>query len=170
MAHPFGDGVQQQRSARDRLSVTIRLGQAREDVPPIIKQRHQAGRRTTARQVMRDEAAPAPLVLQLVENILSVAAVAVELAKAFQGLAERRGENLIFPHLLARADVEEGEPGRSILVHRGRRQRASRAPPQYDDAPLSAPASQSNLGLLGLPTLARIDPIALPRKTLDRAF
>ena len=90
MAHPLGDGVQQQRSARDRLSVTIRLGQAREDVPPIIKQRHEAGRQTTARQVMSDEAAPAPLVLQLVENILSIAAVAIELAKAFQSLDAHR--------------------------------------------------------------------------------
>src|SRR5271166_6472663 len=95
---------------------------------PQVAALHEAGRQTTARQVVRDEAAPAPLVLQLVENILSIAAVAIELAKAFQSLAERGRENLIFPHLLARADVEEGEPRRSILVHRGRRQRAFPAP------------------------------------------
>ena len=39
MAHPFGDGVQQQRPAGDGFSMPIRLGQTNEDVPPIVKQR-----------------------------------------------------------------------------------------------------------------------------------
>ena len=33
MAHPFGDGVQQQRPAGDGFSMPIRLGQTNEDVP-----------------------------------------------------------------------------------------------------------------------------------------
>jgi hypothetical protein len=50
----------------------VRFGQANEDVPPIIKQRDQVRGQTTARQIMRGEAAPAPLVLQFVENILDI--------------------------------------------------------------------------------------------------
>ena len=97
MAQPLGDGVQQQRTAGDGFSVPIRLGQTNEDVPPIIKQRHHARRQPTARQILRDEAAPAPLVLQFVENVLSVGAIAIELAEAPQLLDERSHQNLIFP-------------------------------------------------------------------------
>ena len=59
MAHPFGDGVQQQRPAGDGFSTPIRLGQTNEDVPPIVKQRDEARGQTATRQVVGDEAARA---------------------------------------------------------------------------------------------------------------
>ena len=89
MAHPLCDGVQQQATACDGFSVPIRLGQTNKDVPPIIKQRDHARRQATAREILRDEAAPAPSILQFVENILSVSAVAIELAEAPHLLDER---------------------------------------------------------------------------------
>ena len=89
MAHPLRDGAQQQGTACDGFSVPIRLGQTNKDVPPIIKQRDHARRQATAREILRDEAAPAPLILQFVENILSVSAVAIELAEAPHLLDER---------------------------------------------------------------------------------
>ena len=89
MTHALGDGMQQQRSAGDGFSVPIRLGQTNENVPPIIKQRDHARRQATACEILRDEAAPAPLILQFVENILSVSAVAIELAEAPHLLDER---------------------------------------------------------------------------------
>ena len=58
-----GDGRQKQRPAGDRLAVEMRVGEADKDVPPIVKQRKQPGREPATRQVVRREAAPAPLVL-----------------------------------------------------------------------------------------------------------
>ena len=84
MAHPLCDGVQQQGTACDGFSVPIRLGQTDKDVSPIIKQRDHARRQATAREILRDAAALAPLILQFVENILSVRAVAIELTEAPQ--------------------------------------------------------------------------------------
>src|SRR5271166_656156 len=168
MAHPFGDGVQQQRPAGDGFSMPIRLGQTNEDVPPIVKQRDEARGQTTTRQVVGDEAAPAPLVLQFVENILPVAAIAIELAEARQVLDEGGRENRIFVNILAGADVDERELRLALIVHRGRRQRTLDAPPQHDDPALPAPALQSDGGLRGLPALAGIDPLALPGKSPDR--
>jgi len=59
VADPLGDGVQHQRSAGDGFFMPIRFGQTNEDVSPMIKQGHQARRQPAARQIMRDEAAPA---------------------------------------------------------------------------------------------------------------
>src|SRR5208337_5178929 len=125
---------------------------------------------TATRQVAGDEAAPAPLVLQFVENILPVAAVAVELAKARQVLDQGGRENRIFVTILAGADVDERELRLPLIVHRGRRQRALDAPPQHDDPALPAPALQSDGGLRGLPALAGVDPLALPGTSPDRAL
>ena len=57
----------------------------------IVEQRDEARGEAAARQIMRREAAPTPLVLQFVENILRVAAIAIELAKAGEVFDERGG-------------------------------------------------------------------------------
>src|SRR5450432_843113 len=144
VTHALGDGVQQQGSAGDGFSVPIRLGQTNENVPPIIEQRVETRRQTTARQIMSDEAAPSPLVLQLVKYVLTVRPIAIELAEAPQLFDETGHENLIFPNLLAWADIEESQPRLPFLVRRGRGQRTLHAPPQHDDAALSAPTNQPN--------------------------
>ena len=85
----------------------VRFGQTNEDVPPIVEQRDEARGEAAARQIMRREAAPTPLVLQFVENILRVAAIAIELAKAGEVLDERGGQNAILMDVIAGADLEE---------------------------------------------------------------
>ena len=50
----------------------VRLDQPNEDAPPVVKQRDHARGQPATSKVLRDEAAPAPLVLQLVENILDI--------------------------------------------------------------------------------------------------
>ena len=61
------------------FSMPIRFGQTNEDVASIIKQNDKTRRQPTVRQIIRDEAAPAPLVLQLVEYVFpSIKSAAVE--------------------------------------------------------------------------------------------
>ena len=55
-------GRQKQWPAGDRLTMQVGISQTNKDVPPIIDQRIEPRRQPTARQVVRDEPAPAPLV------------------------------------------------------------------------------------------------------------
>jgi len=64
MLHPCRDGVQKQWPTGDRLHMPIRLDLTNEDVPPV-------GQPATSK-ILRDEAAAAPLVLQLMKNILAI--------------------------------------------------------------------------------------------------
>ena len=68
---PDGGQQQQQRPAGQRLSSCLRVGCAHVPAPPVVDQRHRARRDLAAMHVARGEAAPAPLVLQLVEAILA---------------------------------------------------------------------------------------------------
>ena len=88
MSHTRGDSVQQQRSAGDCLHMPVGFGETRKNVPPVIEQRDKACSQAATREVVRGEAAPAPLVFQLVENILRVAAIAVQLAEGREFLVK----------------------------------------------------------------------------------
>ena len=81
------------------------LRQPGEQVPPVVDQCHEAGGEAAAGEVVGGEAAPAPLVLQLVEDVLAIGSVAVELAEAEDGLAERGYERGMLVDL---ASVREG--------------------------------------------------------------
>jgi len=67
--------------AGDRLTVETGIGEADKDVPPVVKQRTEPRREPATRKIVRRMAASALLVLHLVENIFSVAPVAIELTK-----------------------------------------------------------------------------------------
>ncbi len=54
------------------LPMPVRLDQTNEDAPPVGKQCDHAGGRPATRKVRRDQAAPARLVRQRVENILGL--------------------------------------------------------------------------------------------------
>ena len=77
----------------------VRLAQSNEDVPPIIEERVQLRGQAAARQIVRREAAPSPLVLHFIENVLVVAAIAIGLAESGRVQIESRDKNLIFPNL-----------------------------------------------------------------------
>src|SRR5438477_10169459 len=68
----------------------LRIGKAHEQAPPIVDQRHTARQQPAAFEIMRGEAAPTPLVLQLVERVLAVCPIAVQLTER-QDLAVERG-------------------------------------------------------------------------------
>lgn len=65
----------------DGLESGFGVGQAHKQTPPVVDQRHGTRRQLATMQIVRGEAAPAPLVLELVEGVLGVGAVAVELAE-----------------------------------------------------------------------------------------
>jgi Mu transposase, C-terminal domain len=67
-----GDRRQEQRAAGDRLAVEAGIGETDEDVPPVVKQPKQPGREPATGKIVRRVAAPTPLVLHLVENILDI--------------------------------------------------------------------------------------------------
>src|SRR4029077_20806101 len=73
------DRLEQQRPTCDRLAMLVGVGQADEQVPPIGGERDDAGHELAAFNVVGGETAPAPLVLQFVEVVLGIAAVAIEL-------------------------------------------------------------------------------------------
>src|SRR5437763_697878 len=97
------DGLQQQRSAGNRLAPMIRISQAHEQAPPVINQGNAAGEQAAALQILRREPAPTPLVLQLVEPILAVRPIAIQLTQA-QNFAVQRGD-------------QRGRPRRSSSDH-----------------------------------------------------
>src|SRR5271165_3197617 len=75
---PSGKGT-----AGDRLAMEAGIGEPDEDVPPVVNERKQPRRESATGKIVRRIAAPAPLVLHLVENVLSVAPVAIELTERF---------------------------------------------------------------------------------------
>jgi hypothetical protein len=72
--------VQQQRPTSDRLGVLARIGQSHEQRPPILDQRDDPSHQPAARQIASGEAAPAPVVLQFIEIVLGIRAVAIRTA------------------------------------------------------------------------------------------
>jgi len=68
----------EKRSRRDGLVVHAVVAEAREHVPQVRRDHGHPREERGLFQRMRGEAAPSPLVLHLVENVLAVAAFAVE--------------------------------------------------------------------------------------------
>src|SRR5271168_4526274 len=83
-------GGEQKRPAGYRFTMMLRIGEAHEQAPPVVDQRHTARQQPAAFEIMRGEAAPAPLVLQFVERVLAVCPIAIQLTKR-QDLAVERG-------------------------------------------------------------------------------
>jgi len=69
----------------------VGLGETRKNVPPVIEQRDKTCSQAATREVVRGEAAPAPLVFQLVENIFRIAAISVQLVNAGELLQRLAG-------------------------------------------------------------------------------
>src|ERR1035438_3777067 len=86
MPHPRGDGSEEQWPGGDGLHMPVRLDQTNEDAPPVVKQRDHARGQSATSKVLRDEAAPAPLVFQFIKNILAIAAIAIQLAETQNGI------------------------------------------------------------------------------------
>src|SRR5208283_5011598 len=91
----------------DGLAMQVGIGEANEDVPPVVEQRDEPRGEPATGEIVRREAAPAPLVLHLVEDVLPVATVAIELTERFRRLVERGDQIRVFVCLRRRADLDE---------------------------------------------------------------
>ena len=80
-ANPDRNLAGMRRSAQQQRSVMVRVRQAHEQRPPVEHQRDEARHEAAPLQVLGREATSAPSVLQLVEVVLGIAAVAVELSE-----------------------------------------------------------------------------------------
>jgi hypothetical protein len=59
--------------------VFVRIREAQKEIPPVINQGHHAGHEAAAFEIMGGEATPSPLILQFIEIVLGVRALAIEL-------------------------------------------------------------------------------------------
>src|SRR5208283_2252413 len=126
-------GWRSPRPAGDRLAVKAGIGETDEDVPPVVKQRKQSGGEPATGEIVRCIAAPAPLVLHLVENVLSVAPVAIELTECFHIFIERSDQNRVFVdfrRFFRRfADLGERQLRRTAIVVHAKPHGVLQAPP-----------------------------------------
>src|SRR3954453_15278612 len=88
----------------------LRIGQAHEQAPPVVDQRHTARQQPAAFEIMRGEAAPAPLVLQLVERVLAVSPIAVQTPERQGPAGERGPQSSLSPALPIRLPLGKAEP------------------------------------------------------------
>src|SRR6202023_355291 len=153
--------LQQQWATGDRLAVMVRIGQTHEQVPPVEDEGENACHDPAARQVVGGKSAPAPVVLQLVEAVLTISSVPVKLPNG-QNLGLQRGhQNSIFPGFLALlVDLDKAERQLSIRLRLSDHHSGQTAAEQ-DDAPLPAPAHQADLAVLALPAGPGITPIVI---------
>jgi hypothetical protein len=84
----------------------IGIGQPHEQVPPVEEQCDEARHQAATLEIAGREAAPAPLILQRVEDVPTIGAVAIELADGKNLAVERGHQNGVFPDLAA--IIEDG--------------------------------------------------------------
>src|SRR5260370_35346891 len=117
----------------------LRIGEAYEQAPPVVDQRHTARQQPAAFEIMRGEAAPAPLVLQLVERVLAVGPIAIQLTERQDLAVERGHQRGVFPDLPIRPDLAKAEPRLSGAAVIDDRQRTFQLSPRLTDPPERAP-------------------------------
>jgi hypothetical protein len=101
MRSPLGNSIDQRRPTRHRFGVTPRYRQPHPQTPPVKNQCDDPRHQLASLQILRREARPRPLVLQLVEDILRIAAVPILLRDRQQiFLRERRHQHGILKQLL----------------------------------------------------------------------
>src|SRR3989338_1641804 len=59
----------------------VRIGEPREECPPVVNECHHPCCESTALQVLGRESTPAPLIFEFVEIVLGIRAVAIDLRK-----------------------------------------------------------------------------------------
>jgi len=129
MAAALCNGGQEQRPAGDRFQMLVRFGEAHEQVPPVVDERDEAGHGPAAGKIAGGKASPAPLVLQFIEGILAIGAVAVELGERENLLVEGSNEHTVFVGLRVWPDLNEAErqlagaPGPAMAMPSFRRRR-----------------------------------------------
>ena len=103
------DGGEQKRPRWNRRAMVLRIGQADEQAPPIVDQRHGAGEQPAAREVLRREAAPASSVFRFIDHVFRVSPVTVQLPERQDLIVQRSHQRAVFPKFLIRSDLGEAE-------------------------------------------------------------
>src|SRR6187399_3007093 len=135
----------------------LRIGEAHEQAPPVVDQRHTARQQPAAFEIMRGETAPAPLVLQLVEGVLAVCPIAIQLTERQDLAVERGHQRGVFPDLAIRPDLGKAEPRLSGIAAIDDCQRTFQLAAQQNDPPLPAPTFQPQTGLVAWPASDQSD-------------
>src|ERR1700730_10479911 len=117
----------------------LRIGEAHKQAPPVVDQRHTARQQPAAFEIMRGEAAPTPLVLQLVERVLAVCPIAIQLTEGQDLAVERGHQRGVFPDLPIRPDPGKAEPRLSGGAVIDDRQRTLQLTPPQNYPPPPAP-------------------------------
>jgi hypothetical protein len=160
-------GMEQQRTTGNGFGMLAGVGQAHEQAPPVIGQRRDAGHEAAAFNILGGETAPAPMVLELVERIFRVGAVAVHLGGGEDFARERGHQHRVFVNdrvvgefgeaqtqLFGIAPLDHGEIGFDLAA-------------QHDGPARAAPALQTQAGLGPLPTLAGFAPVGPAHQAFD---
>src|SRR5574343_2090940 len=122
---------------------------------------------------MGGEAAPAPLVLQLIEDILGIRPIPVELAEAEDLVIQVGHEHgiLVAGDALPRLTVGFNEPQQLLTILLLTDQHLPVQGTAQDDNPaLGFPASERQRAVDSLPALAGIRPARNPEQALNMAF
>ena len=167
MAGEAGRGMQQERATGNRRGQLPGIGQAHEQAPPVVGQCGDPRHEAAALEVLGREAAPTPVVLELIEGILGVGAVTVELSDGEDFTRERGHQDCVFvdqgvlgergeaqTQLLGVARIDHGQIGLDLAT-------------QHDGAPGAAPARQAQGGLGSLPALAGLAPSGPTHEAFD---
>jgi hypothetical protein len=152
---------QQQGAARDRLHLGAKLGCPALPTPPVVHQPHGPGAALAALDALGREAAPAPLVIQLIKAVLAIGPVPVKLAKHIQGISAdgHRHHVLLGLHVLVRHQQLD-LLARLVLGFAAHRQIRFNGPTQHHDPARLVPAGELQGIFNGAPAL-----IAGPRCT-----
>ena len=119
-------------------------------------------------QVVRGVTTPAPLILQLIEAILAVSAVAVELRHREQFVRQIGDQHRVLVGLIGALRLHEGE--RELVLFIAEQQIAFHRPAHDDHPALAAPALQLEPCLARHPALAGLNPIAVPKQLADKSL
>jgi hypothetical protein len=120
MPSQAGDTGEQHRAAGDRLQASLRVCQTDRPTPPVVNQCHRPCREVAAIQVLRDVAAPTPLILQFVEAVLAIGAIPVQLANGFKAVVRVGHQDGILPERGRIGAVHEEAQGADPVRVQGR--------------------------------------------------
>ena len=73
----------------------VRLGQPHKQAPPVVDERNEASHELAAGEIAGGKARPAPLVLQFIEGIFAIGAIAVELRERQNLLVQGSNEHAV---------------------------------------------------------------------------
>ena len=152
------------------------MGQPHVPTPPVVDQRHGPRAERAALDVVRAVAAPAPLVVDLVEAIFAVGSVAVQLADVLQLVVRVAHQHRVLPALDRLVLVDEVQLGLHLILalaptplgldHQVGLAHAA----HHDDTPALSPAGEPQLVFACIPALTDIAPIAARPLPLHQSF